>query len=99
MIIEHFNRVFPKMNQLKSHGTAVLLKVVPEHVGCRDLRVHHDAVPVLQEQQAGLAKLNQAQPQPQQMLHQGWYLYFPLHNCVFANVFVLPEKIPVYFSL
>ena len=70
-----------------------------ETICCRHLRVHHDAVPVLQEQQAGLAKLNQAQPQPQQMLHQGWYFYFPLHNCVFANVFALPEKIPVYFSL
>ena len=77
------------MNQLKSHGTAVLLKVVPEHVGCRDLRVHHDAVPILQEQQAGLAKLDQAQPQPQQMLHQGSSFHFSFDISVFAKAFLL----------
>ena len=70
-----------------------------ETICCRHLRVHHDAVPVLQEQQAGLAKLNQAQPQPQQMLHQGWYLYFPLHACVFACICTTRDNSGVFQSV
>ena len=37
----------------------------------RHLRVHHPQLPVLPREQAGLAELDPAQPEPQQMLRQG----------------------------
>lgn len=37
----------------------------------RDLRVHHDQLPLLQREQTGLAELDPPQPEPQQVLREG----------------------------
>ena len=54
----------------------------------RHLRVYHEKLPILQEQPTGLAELHSAQPQSQQVLHQGERTV-PLSSQVFHTIIQL----------